>query len=176
MLNLTQDQLLFKFEETNDASAWRIVNDGVMGGLSRGYLEMTDEYHGRFFGTVSTENNGGFTMIQHDMKAITPGQANGRFKLKVKGDGRMYQFRVKRPGDYASYVSGFQTTEGWQEITIDFNKLEPSFRGRSLNRPEYQGEEINQLAILIGNKKDESFELLISKIEMQLDTENQNYT
>ena len=44
---------------TKDVSNWSVINDGVMGGLSKGRLTDTDSGV-LFYGTVSLENNGGF--------------------------------------------------------------------------------------------------------------------
>ena len=39
---------------------WNIVNDDVMGGISRSSLSMNDENNLIFSGYLSLENNGGF--------------------------------------------------------------------------------------------------------------------
>ena len=44
--------ILFDFQTGCDMNAWYIVNDGVMGGLSEGALELTSEGHGSFTGQV----------------------------------------------------------------------------------------------------------------------------
>lgn len=46
---------------------WYVLNDGVMGGLSKGKLTETDEGV-VFFGRVSLENNGGFTSYRGPWK------------------------------------------------------------------------------------------------------------
>jgi hypothetical protein len=55
---------LFDFTTDVNMDRWAVMNDGVMGGLSKGKLEVTAEGHGRFSGTVSLENYGGFTSIR----------------------------------------------------------------------------------------------------------------
>lgn len=51
------------FTKPDQLSNWRIVNDGVMGGLSQGKIRFDDE--GMIFsGYVSLENNGGFTSFR----------------------------------------------------------------------------------------------------------------
>ena len=39
---------------------WNIVNDDVMGGISKSYLSLSDENNLVFIGYLSLENNGGF--------------------------------------------------------------------------------------------------------------------
>ena len=53
---------LLRFGEAENAQ-WQIVNDGVMGGLSRGQLRSTGASYSVFEGVVSLANNGGFTSI-----------------------------------------------------------------------------------------------------------------
>ena len=80
---------IFDFTEHKNTGGWRIINDGVMGGLSKGQILYQDNA-GVFKGKVSTENNGGFTMAmlqvdQRDMRQYT------QFKLRIKGDGKSYR-------------------------------------------------------------------------------------
>ena len=42
----------------------------------------------------------------------------------------------------------------------------PSFRGQTLNLPNFNGDSLEEIVFLIGNKKDESFELKLDKIEL----------
>ena len=48
------------FGKIKDSKRWNIINDGVMGGLSEGKTWTTDDSV-TFQGTVSLENNGGFS-------------------------------------------------------------------------------------------------------------------
>ena len=52
---------LFEFKTTQEFESWRIVNDGVMGGLSDSQIEWNEEKGTlSFSGNVSLENYGGF--------------------------------------------------------------------------------------------------------------------
>ena len=57
------------------------------------------------------------------------------------------------------------STAGWETVSIPFQAMEATFHGESVNVPNYAGENIVEMQLLIGNKKEENFELLISKIE-----------
>jgi len=59
-LALLANLVLFDFDNTTQSNAWRVVDDGVMGGLSAGNFEIDKNGNGRFYGTVSLDNNGGF--------------------------------------------------------------------------------------------------------------------
>jgi hypothetical protein len=43
----------------------------------------------------------------------------------------------------------------------------PSFRGRKLDQPNFSDDYIEEITFLIGNKKEEDFQLLIAKIELR---------
>lgn len=166
IIAMQEHKNLFDFSNKNDSSGWFIINDGVMGGLSKGSFS-ADNNNGYFRGSVSTENNGGFTMVANRFDTMNM-EGFDKFRLKLKGDGKNYQFRVKsNSGQQHSYVAEFSTNGEWEEIIIPFNSLEPRFRGRMLNMPNFEGIQIQEIAFLIGNKKMESFELKISKISVE---------
>ena len=48
----------------NEGFSWQIVNDGVMGGLSKGNVEHTSDNIMHFWGTLSLDNNGGFSTVR----------------------------------------------------------------------------------------------------------------
>jgi hypothetical protein len=88
-------------------------------------------------------------------------------KIKLKGDGKDYQFRIKhKTSDYYSYIKSFSTNGNWQTIELNLSDFYPSFRGRKLDIPNFDKNSIQQISILIANKKNESFELALDKIEL----------
>jgi len=159
--------VLVDFNKTSNTDDWNIVNDVVMGGRSNSQFERDSEGNARFTGTVSLENNGGFCSVQHNLAAKSL-ENKKFFSIRLKGDGKKYQFRVKsNRNDYYSYVYQFQTSKQWEVIEIPISEMYASFRGNKLNIPNYDGAKIEQLAFLIANYKQESFELLIDKIEVK---------
>lgn len=105
--------------------------------------------------------------MQYNLKSILL-QQKTLFSIRLKGDGKKYQFRVKsKSNDYFSYIYEFQTTTDWQDIQIPIAEMYASFRGRTLNIPNYDGSSLAQLAFLISNKRNENFKLLIDKIEVK---------
>lgn len=156
--------VIFNFKTTSDISGWQIVDDVVMGGVSRGAFSSTKEGEGIFKGNVSIENNGGFSSVRYKTNRLNLHDYS-RFILNIKGDGKVYQFRVKSDSrDYFSYVKEFTTTKDWQTIDIPFAEMYPSFRGQTLDAPNYPGNELAEIAFLIANKKTESFLLHIGSI------------
>jgi NADH dehydrogenase [ubiquinone] 1 alpha subcomplex assembly factor 1 len=158
---------LYTFSKQTNVSDWRIVNDGVMGGVSSSSLLLTEAGHGRFFGHVSLDYNGGFASIQLDKTVKRP--ADKKFiVLRVKGDGKAYEFRLKgASSQYESYVKQFTTTGEWETITLAISDFYPQFRGRKLNMPNFNFSSIEQMSFLIANKQEEDFELLIDWIGLE---------
>lgn len=145
-----------------------IVDDGVMGGMSSGHIDISDEGYAYFHGYVSLENNGGFSSVRFIDHSLTPAKNASVFRLKIRGDGKHYQFRVKYDiNDRVSYVYNFKTTGKDQIVEVPFNDLRPSFRGRALDMPEYDGHALEEIGLLIGNKKNEEFGLRIYSIELK---------
>jgi len=74
--------------------------------------------------------------------------------------------RIKnRAGDYYSYIAYFTTTGEWHDIRIPLKDMYPSFRGRTLDMPNFEGGKIEEFALLIGNKREEAFSIEIDKIQ-----------
>lgn len=158
--------LLFNFDIKSDLKNWKVVNDGVMGGQSESELYLNSEGHGTFKGDVSLENNGGFCSVKYVFAPIDLKLAK-QISIRLKGDGKKYQFRVKtNRNDSHSYVFSFQTTTHWQTIKIPITDLYPTFRGQKLDLPNYDGSNLEEIAFLIGNKKQEVFQLLLDTIEV----------
>ncbi len=57
-------QEVYDFSHESKPGDWFVVDDGVMGGRSQGNVGLSEEGHGIFQGTVSLENNGGFSSIR----------------------------------------------------------------------------------------------------------------
>lgn len=158
---------IFNFSENSDISKWQIINDGVMGGLSKGDFYLNKDGNGIFQGRISLENNGGFSSVQYAFDQIEVKQYS-TFKLHIKGDGKAFQFRAKRTtSDKHSYIATFKTTGEWQLVTIEMKDMIPQYRGEQLPMSNYYGDQLEQVTFLFGNKKEESFMLEIDKITME---------
>ena len=168
MSNTIVDKLvLYDFSKDSSLKNWRIINDDVMGGISKSTFGLNSEGHGEFKGKVSTANYGGFASVRYRFSEKTIKQKS-TVVLRVKGDSKNYQFRLKaNSNSYISYISTFSTSKKWQTVKIKLSDLYPSFRGRKLNKPNYKASTLEEVSILIANKKDESFKLLIDKIYLE---------
>ena len=160
----TNTATIFDFKDQQDLSNWFVVNDGVMGGYSEGSISLNDDNNGLFKGYVTTRNNGGFSSIRYQFKQKEISKFNN-VSIKVRGDGNTYQLRIKnRSNTRVSYIQYFETSKEWETITIPINTFYASFRGYRLDVSNFSGSGIEEIAILIGNKKNENFALEIERI------------
>ena len=160
-------KVLVDFTEENDVP-WRIVNDGVMGGLSSSDMELTEDGTALFTGFVSLDNNGGFASVRATFPSLDLSQYQG-VTLRVRGDGRSYQLRFRMDGSFdgVAHASAFDTVPGeWTEIDLPFEGFQPTFRGRV---PRGAGpldpSRIRQMTFLIGDKKEGPFSLEIALVK-----------
>ncbi len=166
ILLIQNPMTLYDFNTESKANDWIIVDDVVMGGRSDGNFYINENGHGIFEGDVSLENNGGFSSVRHNCKTINVSDYS-KIRINVKGDGSVYQLRVKsNRGEYYSYTASFQSSNNWGTIDIPFEALIPAFRGRVLDIPNFPGETISEIAILIGNKKAQKFKLELDNITL----------
>lgn len=160
----TAAQILFTAKEQMEPRHWRIVNDGVMGGVSAATIGQNAEGHLVFSGTVRLENNGGFASVRRPFEAMDVSDRRV-VRLRLKGDGKTYQFRIKSTlAQRYSYVHEFPTTGQWEDVELPLADFRPRFRGRALDLPNYPGEVLEEMALLIGNKRKEAFRLEIQEI------------
>ena len=157
--------MIFDFNSTSNNKNWRIVNDDVMGGISTSSFSINSDGNGVFEGHVSLENYGGFSSVRYQSKNITIENCNS-FQMRIKGDGKSYQFRIRSSlSDSHTYKFTFKTDKTWQIITIPFIHLSPTFRGRDLRIPNFNGNKVEEVGFLISNKKEEDFQLEIDYIK-----------
>ena len=166
MLLMIQSQIIFDFDRNSNANEWRIIDDVVMGGRSNGKFRIDNDGNGVFSGIVSLDNNGGFSSVRYQFDKIKTTK-DSRVTIRLKGDGKEYQFRIKdNRNAYYSYITSFKTTGEWENIVINLKDLYPSFRGRTLDAPNYAANSFEEIVFLIGNKKNEPFKLILDRIDL----------
>ncbi|WP_339657245.1 CIA30 family protein [uncultured Maribacter sp.] len=164
---MTEAKSICNFSKSTKIEEWQIVNDEVMGGMSMSIIQINPEGNGVFSGHVSLDNNGGFCLVRHDLERIKV-EGYSSFEIRMKGDGKKYQFRCKSSDQQRhSYIYPFISVKDWKIMTIPFKKMEPYFRGDSLKMPNYHGDFLAQIAILIGNNKEEDFKLELDYINIK---------
>ena len=145
---------------------WYIVNDDVMGGISKSYLSINEEKNLIFNGYLSLENNGGFasSRLSFNKETLTGTKS---FKMMIKGDGNIYKLRLRQNNRRASYSCDFKSLKDkWIEIDISLEDFKPSWRGYYYSDyPDLEIEEINSMGIQISDKQEGDFKLEIKYIK-----------
>ncbi len=160
---------LFDFTSPSAAREWQSVNDGVMGGISDGRFRITAERTLEFFGTLSLENNGGFTSVRSVPRSLglMPGDT---LIARVRGDGREYQLNLYTPvrARAFSYRSSFRTVQDqWVDVRIPLD----SFVATSFGQPvggvgPVDPSRVTSLGFLLSDKAPGPFRLEVASIEV----------
>ena len=167
MVLFINSQLIFDFNHNANITDWKIVDDVVMGGRSNGQFKIDSDGNGIFSGDVSVENNGGFSSVRYQFEKINTTKES-KVIIRLKGDGKEYQFRIKNNRNtYYSYITNFKTSGDWENIIINLKDLYPSFRGQTMNIPNFTGDALEEIVFLIGNKKNETFTLVLDRIDIE---------
>ena len=163
-----QDLMVFDFRDVSQKGNWLMINDGVMGGISRSEIVFSDSGTAIFKGTVSLENNGGFASTRSKLRLYDLSGYTG-LSLRVKGDGKNYQLRVRtdKRFDGISYRYIFETVpDTWITLRAPFGEFTPVFRGRILEDVSpILPSQIQQIGFLIADKQSGAFQLEIEWIK-----------
>jgi NADH dehydrogenase [ubiquinone] 1 alpha subcomplex assembly factor 1 len=147
---------------------WVNVDDVVMGGVSHSMMQHRLDGTASFTGELSLERNGGFASVR-TLLNVRDFRKFERFRLRLKGDGKHYSFRVRNDErfDGVVYASDFDTQPGeWMEIDLPFSDFRPLFRGRA--RPEAPAMDparVVQIGFLISSKQEGPFCLQVEWIK-----------
>lgn len=149
---------------------WRIVNDGVMGGVSSSRMQLNADGNAVFLGELLLENNGGFASVKNHEPLNIDGFST--IHLRIKGDGNRYSFRL-RTGEGSethkwSYEVKFETQPNkWIAVILPFSDFEATYRGSTPdNVPPPDFSSIRQFGFLISDKQEGAFRLEIDRIEV----------
>lgn len=164
----TAGRMLYDFRASTKTPPWRIVNDDVMGGRSSSQFQLGADGGAVFSGVVSLENRGGFASAR-SAPLRDKLEGSDTFVLRVRGDGRGYQFTVQTGAGFnaPTYQLAFMPRRGeWGEYQLAFEDFVPTFRGRRLaNLPLLTAEKIVSVGVLIADQRAGPFQLEISWIK-----------
>ena len=152
---------LFHFPDDSPAE-WIVVNDGVMGGMSRSEFVAANAGFATFRGEMSLENNGGFASVRgYVPNGISTGAR--AIEIRLRGDGRTYQVRLRMGErfDGIAYRAEFDTEPGdWVVVTLPLAVFEPTYRGyRPPSAAPLALVDVRQLGLMIADKKTGPFRL-----------------
>lgn len=154
---------LFTFDDPTEAT-WDVVNDGVMGGRSAGFVTVSDGAL-RFTGTLVTQG-GGFTSVRAPRAVDLTGQLG--LELRVRGSGRQFEVEVNDGlGNFGRAVSRrapFPTTEEWTVVRVPFSALRSSIFGQAVNAPPINLARVRGVGLYILDGRDGPFRLEVDYI------------
>ena len=162
-------RLITDFTEADSAGSWQTVNDGVMGGLSRGDFSIPGD-GGRlvFAGETSLRNNGGFSSIRMNAGKLALSDYEG-IVIRVKGDGRAYKLSLRTGartrGWRIAYWAEFDAPAGeWTDVRVPFSSFKPTSFGYELEGPALDLTDIRSVGFMLYDKKAGEFRLEVDRI------------
>lgn len=161
---------LADFSLAGEVERWQVVNDGVMGGLSRGRIAPADANAMRFWGNINT-NGGGFSSIRH---RLASGAMEGATHVRVtmKGDGRAYQLSLRSNASMFGRSVAYRGTlrpqgkSDWKVATIALSDLEPSIFGRRVPAGPFDPAAARSIGFILADGQDGPFEMQVRRIEV----------
>ena len=155
---------------SEQAAAWSIVNDGVMGGVSDGRFRITAEKSLEFFGTLSLENNGGFASVRTKPTDLDV-KAGDSLVVRVKGDGREYVVNIytKSRRMAFSYRAPLPTTKDeWTEVRVPLGDFIPTAFGRRVQgMGSVEPGQINGLGFMLADKQPGTFQMQVEWVKVE---------
>ncbi|WP_396214116.1 CIA30 family protein [Gemmatimonas sp.] len=149
---------LFTFDRADEAE-WNVVNDGVMGGRSAGFVAV-EQGTLRFTGTLVTQG-GGFTSVRARRAVDLTGQQG--IELRVRGSGRQFEVELddgeRAYGRTVSRRAPFATSAEWTLVRVPFSALRSTIFGRAVNAPPINVARIRGLGLYMVDGKDGPFHL-----------------
>jgi len=145
---------------------WQVINDGVMGGLSRSAWSV-DGGGLHFRGTLSTANGGGFASVRGALAAPLGGFEY--LALTITGDGQRYQLRLRESGaaDAVAWRAIFETGGDRQSIRLAAEEFEPVFRGRHVATDGgLAARRFRHIGFMLASHREGSFALSVHHIEI----------
>lgn len=162
------DIILLSASVMKTGDQWRIVNDGVMGGLSSSKV-LVDDNKIIFTGNVSLENNGGFASLRSPVKNYSFENFSG-IEIKIKGDGKRYSISMKETTYFSGYfyTTQFETKKNeWIVVQLTFDQFKLYYFGKEKKSKEkIPLNNIKEISLLIGDKQEGTFQSSIDYIKL----------
>ena len=158
---------LATFTAADSLKSWTSVNDGVMGGVSKGGFKRTAQGTLLFSGELSLENNGGFASIRTQPREFNLSGMSA-VVVKVRGDGRTYWLELRTSGQMgaSSFRAYLPTTAGeWQETSIPLADFKLQAFGQELPFKAINPAAVSSIGFMMADKKAGPFSLEIESVK-----------
>ncbi|MEM9895653.1 MAG: CIA30 family protein [Bacteroidota bacterium] len=153
----------FSSKKTRD---WGTVNDGVMGGLSIGRSNWTQDGL-LFFGSVSLENNGGFASIRGPYGKFDLSTFD-RVKITYRSEGMNIAFQLNQYQQFylPNYKINLPVSKDWTELSYDLKELKQYRMGNPTGQTieEKALGQIIRLGFITNEKRAGDFKFEVQKI------------
>ena len=154
------------FSFGGDEPEWYTVDDDVMGGISNSTVEIEQPDILLFSGTMSLDNNGGFSSVRSDWEPINLSDYDGVL-IRLFGDGKIYRLRIRSAtaGSEIAYNAYFETNPNeWGLVYVPFKDMVPKFRGIVMDVDTLDTTSIGSFGFMLSDKQPGEFRLMIDWI------------
>ncbi len=167
MVTSSIDPFQFDFGKGKSGEDWWVINDGVMGGLSKGKAEMKE--NSLFFaGTISLENNGGFTSFRAPYERMNL-SGYTTMEVRYKSTGRTCAISLDQSTRFwlPNHKLKLPLSEDWKTIKIALTDLDEFRMGKKTGRTmsEDEAASVIRVGIITDSKDPGQFEFEIDYIK-----------
>ena len=166
----TQDAIKIDFGKEKEGKYWRVINDGVMGGLSKGTKRLTTNSM-LFKGIVSLDNNGGFSSLRYPFSDKNISKCNEiEIRYRSAGISLAFTIAVSRRWYIPNYkIRLDKTLSKWTTKTIRLTDLRKHYIGKPMNETLNKKtlKEIVRIGFITDEKKYGDFEFEIDYIKFK---------
>ena len=161
--------IVVDFVDPASTQGWSTVNDTVMGGVSNSSVSWADGAL-VFAGTVSLENNGGFTSA---VSPVVPGVAEAASEatavvLTAQGDGRQYVVQLRSTTTGQQWTQSFTPPVELAEVVLPLEGFEASdFRLEPVAPVPVELAVVDRLVIYLTDGQAGPFRLSVSRIAVR---------
>lgn len=156
------------FGQATGGQDWMIVNDGVMGGMSKSTAVFTKNSL-LFRGTLSLKNNGGFASIRSSKGEFDLSNYK-TVKIRFRSAGRDFALRFANSEMYfrPNFKHNFSSSTGeWEIVELKLSDFKEYTMGRLSGSTVSKNKlkNIIRIGIILSDKKEGPFELEVDYIE-----------
>jgi len=165
--------MIFDFSTTEQLQQWQVINDGVMGGVSRSTFTKAAPAGAVFAGEVSLENYGGFCSASSRQSVPVDASAFSGIALRCRGDGKTYKLTLKNDASFGGFSYQFRfavLADEWMVVKAPFSAFTASFRGQQVpDAPPLNPGVIQSVGFLIADRQAGAFKLQVEWIQAYRD-------
>ena len=149
--------------------SWKIVNDGVMGGLSSSEVFVNENEKIVFKGDISLKNNGGFASLRSPINNFNFEKFSG-LEIRINGYGKKYNISMKETVNFTGnfYRIQFATEiKKYTTLKLPFNQFKLFHFGKEIiSNKSIPLDKIKQISLLVSDKQEGKFMAEIDYINL----------